>query len=76
MKFNPFRPHNLAPPELFRGRDEELNTIERCLFQAKNGNPSDNWVNRIMIKKEVEIKDTTLNNALQALKNQKYHYPK
>lgn len=29
---------------------------------------SDNWVNRIMIKNEIDIKDTTLNNALQALK--------
>ena len=29
---------------------------------------SDSWVNRELIKKEITIKDTTLNNALQALK--------
>jgi hypothetical protein len=39
MKFNPFRPHSIAPPELFRGRDEELRMIEKSLFQTKNENP-------------------------------------
>ena len=29
---------------------------------------SDSWVNREIIKNEISIRDTTLNNALQALK--------
>jgi DNA polymerase III delta prime subunit len=36
---------------------------------------SDSWVNRTMIKKELEIKDTTLNNALQALKSRNIIIP-
>ncbi len=39
MKFNPIRPHSIAPPELFRGWGEELRMIEKSLFQTKNGNP-------------------------------------
>jgi hypothetical protein len=39
MKFNPFRPNTIAPPDLFRGRDVELLFTERSLFQTKNGNP-------------------------------------
>jgi hypothetical protein len=39
MKFNPFRPNTIAPPDLFRGRDAELIFTERSLFQTKNGNP-------------------------------------
>lgn len=36
---------------------------------------SDNWVNRTRIKNEIEIKDTTLNNALQALKSKNIIIP-
>ncbi|MBS4058258.1 MAG: hypothetical protein KGZ82_13140 [Bacteroidales bacterium] len=36
---------------------------------------SDGWVNRTMIKNELEIKDTTLNNALQALKSRNIIIP-
>ncbi len=39
MKFNPFRPNSIAPPDLFHGRDEEIAFIEKSLFQTKNGNP-------------------------------------
>ncbi len=36
---------------------------------------SDSWVNRLMIKATLEIKDTTLNNALQALKSRSIIIP-
>ncbi len=36
---------------------------------------SDSWVNRTKIKHEIEIKDTTLNNALQALKTRNIIIP-
>jgi len=36
---------------------------------------SDSWVNREIIKKEISIKDTTLNNALQALKTRNIIIP-
>lgn len=36
---------------------------------------SDSWVNREIIKKEITIKDTTLNNALQALKTRNIIVP-
>ena len=39
MKFNPFKPNSLVNPGMFSGRTEELDTIEKCLFQAKHGNP-------------------------------------
>jgi hypothetical protein len=39
MKFNPFRPNSIATDELFQGRSEEMQFIERSLFQTKNGNP-------------------------------------
>lgn len=39
MKFNPFQPNSIVAPGAFVGRQEEIATIERCLFQAKNGNP-------------------------------------
>jgi predicted ATPase len=39
MKFNPFRPNSIATDELFQGRKEEMKSIERSLFQTKNGNP-------------------------------------
>lgn len=38
-KFNPFRPNNIINSGMFVGRLEEIRAIERCLFQAKNGNP-------------------------------------
>jgi hypothetical protein len=39
MRFNPFRPNNIAPPGVFSGRSEEIDAIEQCLFQTKNNNP-------------------------------------
>jgi Cdc6-like AAA superfamily ATPase len=39
MKFNPFRPNSIATDELFQGRSDEMQFIERSLFQTKNGNP-------------------------------------
>ena len=39
LRFNPFRPGGIITPGMFSGRIEELDLIERCLFQAKNGNP-------------------------------------
>lgn len=39
MKFNPFKPNSLVNPGMFSGRVDELNTVEKCLFQAKHGNP-------------------------------------
>lgn len=38
-KFNPFRPGDIVSPGMFVGRAEEIDAIERCLFQTKNGNP-------------------------------------
>ncbi len=35
----------------------------------------DSWVNRTKIKQEIDIKETTLNNALQALKNRNIIIP-
>lgn len=39
LKFNPFQPNSIVVPGMFVGRMDELDTIEQCLFQAKNGNP-------------------------------------
>lgn len=39
MLFNPFQPNSMIRPDMFVGRQEELDTIERCLFQTENGNP-------------------------------------
>lgn len=39
MRFNPYRPQGTTPPGMFRGREAELNHIERFLFQTKNENP-------------------------------------
>lgn len=39
MNFNPFRPNSIATDELFQGRSDEMQIIERSLFQTKNGNP-------------------------------------
>lgn len=38
-KFNPFTPNGIINPGMFVGRIEEIRLIERCLYQAKNGNP-------------------------------------
>jgi len=46
----------------------------RKVLQAM-ANFSDSWVNREKIKKEIVIKDTTLNNALQALKSRNIIIP-
>lgn len=39
LKYNPFKPNSIVHPAMFVGRMDELKAIERCLFQAKNGNP-------------------------------------
>ena len=38
-KYNPFRPNSTAPSGIFTGREEELDVMEHCLLQTKNGNP-------------------------------------
>lgn len=38
-KYNPFRPNGITHSGMFVGRIDELSAIQRCLFQAKNGNP-------------------------------------
>jgi biotin operon repressor len=38
-KYNPFKPNEVVHAGMFVGRLEEVQAIERCLFQAKNGNP-------------------------------------
>lgn len=38
-KYNPFRPNGVITPGMFVGRIDEIDLIERCLFQTKNGNP-------------------------------------
>lgn len=39
QKYNPFRPNNTVTPGMFCGRLDELDTLEKTLFQTKNGNP-------------------------------------
>jgi hypothetical protein len=39
LKYNPFKPNGIIAPGAFVGRIDEIKVIERCLFQAKNGNP-------------------------------------
>ncbi len=39
LRFNPFRPGSLVTPGMFAGRHKELDSLERVLFQTKNGNP-------------------------------------
>jgi hypothetical protein len=39
MKFNPFKPNGMAGPDMFVGRVDEIETIEKCLFQTMHGNP-------------------------------------
>lgn len=38
-KYNPFRPNNMVGPGMFVGRLDEIEAIESCLIQARNGNP-------------------------------------
>lgn len=38
-KDNPFQPNTMVALGMFVGRLEEIDTIRRSLFQAKNGNP-------------------------------------
>ncbi|MCH7923772.1 MAG: ATP-binding protein [Nitrospinae bacterium] len=38
-RYNPFKPGSIVGPGMFSGRIEELNILERVLFQTKNGNP-------------------------------------
>jgi hypothetical protein len=46
MRFNPFCPSGFVPPGVFTGRVEEVDALERMLFQAKNGNPQHFLVHR------------------------------
>src|SRR5579863_621772 len=39
MKFNPFTPNSIAGPGMFSGRLNELQLIDKALFQTKHGNP-------------------------------------
>jgi hypothetical protein len=39
VRFNPFRPGSVVGPGMFSGRGQELLTLERVLFQTRNGNP-------------------------------------
>jgi hypothetical protein len=38
-RYNPFRPGSIVTPGMFSGRYDELESMERALFQAKKGNP-------------------------------------
>jgi hypothetical protein len=39
QKFNPFRPGKVVSPGMFSGRYDEIQSMERGLFQTKHGNP-------------------------------------
>jgi Cdc6-like AAA superfamily ATPase len=39
LRFNPFQPNKIVAPGMFVGRVNELDQIEKNLFQAKHGNP-------------------------------------
>ena len=39
VKYNPYRPNNMVNSGMFVGRIDEIDILERCLVQAKNGNP-------------------------------------
>jgi AAA+ ATPase superfamily predicted ATPase len=39
MLYNPFQPNKIVGPAMFAGRANELASIEKCIFQAKHGNP-------------------------------------
>lgn len=38
-RYNPFQPNSITGPGMFVGRIDEIKTVERCMFQAKNGSP-------------------------------------
>lgn len=38
-RYNPFKPGSIVNPGMFAGRGAEVLTLERVLFQTKNGNP-------------------------------------
>jgi hypothetical protein len=40
MKYNPFKPGSIVHPGMFAGRLNEINEIEKLLFQTRNGNSS------------------------------------
>ncbi len=39
QRFNPFKPGSVVTPGMFAGRHNELEILNRCLFQTKHGNP-------------------------------------
>lgn len=39
MKFNPFRPNAIAPPDIFCGRSAEISRVGQSLHQTSNHNP-------------------------------------
>jgi AAA ATPase domain len=39
LRFNPFQPNKIVAPGMFVGRVNELDLIEKNLFQVKHGNP-------------------------------------
>ena len=39
MKFNPFRPNAIAPPDIFSGRSEEISRVGQSLHQTSHRNP-------------------------------------
>jgi hypothetical protein len=67
MKFNPFRPNSIATDELFQGRKEEMQFIEKSLFLAKNGNPQ-----HFLIKGELEMDSTVKYSLTTASDGKKY----
>jgi len=38
-RYNPYKPNDIIHAGMFVGRLDEIDAIERCLFQTKNGNP-------------------------------------
>lgn len=40
MKYNPFRPNSIVSPGLFQGRGQEIEKLEKSLFQTYHGNPA------------------------------------
>lgn len=45
QRYNPFRPGSIVGPAMFVGRWEELEKLERALYQTKNGNPQNFLIN-------------------------------
>ena len=40
MRYNPFMPNGIISHGMFHGRVAEIDAIEKCLHQAKHGNPT------------------------------------